>query len=214
MYEVFYNHNRLAIAGVNEDSILNTSARIIRADNPEIMPEIVQNFLSGDPYNVVLMGDPEKIWKEFSGHFQSMPAAGGVVQSDAGVLFIFRRGRWDLPKGKIDPGETVAEAALREVTEETGLQNLEIVRYLTTTWHVYTLAGSSAEAPPVLKDTHWFLMRGSSSDKLVPETGEDIESARWITPGELPLVLPETYASLQGIVRTMMTGTEDLTAET
>lgn len=204
MYEVFYNDNRLAIAGKEEDAILNTSALLVEAGNPEIIPEILKNFLSGDPYNVVLMGDTEELWSVFTQHFQAMPAAGGVVQSDSGFLFIYRRGRWDLPKGKIEPGETEAEAALREVTEETGLHNLEISGYLDTTWHVYELSDHSDAELPVLKETHWFLMKGSSSEKLVPETGEDIEAARWFMPGDLLWVLPETYRSLQGIVRRLI----------
>lgn len=206
MYEVFYNDNRLAIAGKDEEAILNNSALIIRTGNPETIPEILQNFLSGDPYNVVLLGDKEELWSVFKQYFQAVPAAGGVVQSDAGILFIYRRGRWDLPKGKIDPGETDSEAAIREVSEETGLKNLEIAAYLATTWHVYRVAGHSAGDLPVLKGTHWFLMRGASNEMLVPETGEDIEAARWFSPQELPMVLEETYPSLRSIVRTLLKG--------
>lgn len=206
MYEVFYNDNRLTIAGKDEDAILNTSVPIIRADNPEIMPEIVHNFLSGDPYSVVLMGDTKELRSVFAQHFQAMPAAGGVVQSDAGILFIYRRGRWDLPKGKIDPGETPERAAVREVTEETGLQNPEIIGFLGTTRHVYFLPGHSAGDQPVLKETHWFLMRGFSMEKLVPEADEDIEDARWFTPYELSVILEGTYPSLKSIITTLMTG--------
>lgn len=210
MYEVFYNDNCLTFAGEHEEIFLNTGSRIIRAESSDIIPEIIHEFLSGDPCHLVLAGDAENLWEVFSGHFQAIPAAGGVVQSESGFLFIFRRGRWDLPKGKIDPGETAAEAALREVTEETGLRNPEIVRYLGTTWHVYKPASNPASSIPVLKDTHWFLMRASASEQLVPETAEDIDEARWFMPYDLPLVLPETYSSLKGIITKLSEGKEGL----
>ena len=105
-------------------------------------------------------------------------AAGGYVvrQTDAGnqVLMILRRGVWDLPKGKIDEGETPAECALREVAEETGAEGLTIRRGVGLTLHTCVENGA-----PVRKTTWWFLM-STTSDMFTPEAEEQIERVEWI----------------------------------
>ncbi len=71
--------------------------------------------------------DLEKLKKAFFKLFKPVTAAGGLVENEKGeVLLIFRRGKWDLPKGKLDPGETIEQCAVREVEEETGLKNIEL----------------------------------------------------------------------------------------
>ena len=88
---------------------------------------------------------------------------------------IFRRGSWDLPKGKMEPFETKSEAALREVQEETGLKNIALITKLCTTYHIY---GERPERR-FLKPSYWYLM--SSTDKvLTPQKEEDIEIAEWV----------------------------------
>ena len=90
------------------------------------------------------------------------------------ILMIFRRDKWDFPKGKVEPGETFECAALREVEEETGVQQLTITEALPDTQHTYTLDGSG-----ILKTTHWYRMRAPKQE-LVPQTEEDIAQALWI----------------------------------
>lgn len=112
---------------------------------------------------------------------QPVVAAGGVVvrAGPAGivqVLILYRRGEWDLPKGKLDEGETVAECALREVEEETGLAGLRLGPHLTTTMHRYEDAYGSWD-----KTTHWYLMKvDGDGGKLTPQTEEQIESLEWV----------------------------------
>ncbi len=123
---------------------------------------------------VVFSNDLDKMWSDFQSLFRLISAAGGAVTNPAGkYLLIFRRGSWDLPKGKIDKGETPPVAALREVEEETGLTQLELGTHLLDTWHTYQQDGKK-----VLKTTHWFLMK-TAQDKLTPQTEEDIEQAVW-----------------------------------
>jgi 8-oxo-dGTP pyrophosphatase MutT (NUDIX family) len=109
-------------------------------------------------------------------HFRWVEAAGGVVANEAGhILLMHRRGMWDLPKGKIDAGESPTEAACREITEETGLHQLKLTRRLLHTYHVYKDRGHWW-----LKKTYWFTVLGSATETLVPQTTEDITALVWV----------------------------------
>jgi mutator protein MutT len=124
-------------------------------------------------------------------------AAGGLVENEKGeILFIFRRGKWDLPKGKIDPGETLEECAIREVEEETGITNLRLIKFLLVTYHDYTEGGMK-----IKKESHWFLMNASSQQALVPQLEEDISEIRWIAPADLGSVLKNTYPTIVDVLK-------------
>ncbi|MFN4284344.1 MAG: NUDIX hydrolase [Lacibacter sp.] len=146
---------------------------------------------------VLLDSDLEKLKKAFFRHFTPVTAAGGVVQNEAGaVLLIYRRGHWDLPKGKVDAGESLESCALREVKEETGLQQVLLVRPLTVTYHTYNEFGKH-----MLKDTHWFLMQAAGSQQVVPQTEEDIEEVRWVPVAELSNYYAHTYPSIRDVLQ-------------
>ncbi|KAA3623119.1 MAG: NUDIX hydrolase [Bacteroidetes bacterium] len=118
----------------------------------------------------------DKLINDFKGHYKIIEAAGGLVQNQEGkLLLIFRRGTWDLPKGKIDKGEDPPTAAIREVQEETGISNVEIIKPAGETWHTYR----TKKGKRILKKTYWFLMK-TSDKSLVPQTEEDIEEAVWL----------------------------------
>ncbi len=120
--------------------------------------------------------DVEQMWADFSSHFRLVEAAGGLVRNLAGeCLLIFRRGHWDLPKGKLDKGESPAQAAVREVQEETGLSYLELGQPLPTSYHTYR----DGKNRRVLKPTYWFAMR-TTETTLQPQAEEDIEEAVWM----------------------------------
>ncbi len=124
-------------------------------------------------------------------------AAGGLVQNEMGdILFMFRRGKWDLPKGKLDPGETLEECALREVEEETGVGQLELKKFLLQTLHEYEELGKVIE-----KKTHWYFMTTTSHQKLIPQTEEDITELRWIAPADFDIVLRNTYPAIVEVLR-------------
>lgn len=112
--------------------------------------------------------------------FERIDAAGGLVQrkSDGKYLFMYRRGRWDLPKGKVDEGETIPEAALREVREETDLQDVELGAQLAITRHTYKL-----KSQRILKYTYWFQMQ-SEGRAAHPQAEEGIEEIRWMSLAE------------------------------
>ncbi len=142
---------------------------------------------------MVVFGHPvEELWRWFREGHRGVHAAGGAVTDASGrLLAIHRLGRWDLPKGKVEPGEEVAAAAVREVQEECGLQRLRVVRPLCLTWHTYARNGERH-----LKCTHWFFMEGDATEPLTAQAEEDIEAVRWLVPEEVDAMRLGTYPSL------------------
>jgi 8-oxo-dGTP pyrophosphatase MutT (NUDIX family) len=124
-------------------------------------------------------------------------AAGGLVLNENGeVLFMFRRGKWDLPKGKLDPGESLEECALREVEEETGLGHLTLEKFLLITEHDYEEKGTA-----IRKETHWYLMRANGDQPLVPQEEEDISDLKWLGTPEFRIVENNTYPSILDVLK-------------
>ncbi|WP_346238865.1 NUDIX hydrolase [Niabella insulamsoli] len=157
------------------------------------LPQIQRGIFLHDDFEAL----KTKFFKKFDLHV----AGGGLVINELGAfLLIFRRGSWDLPKGHQDKGETIETTALREVTEETGLHQIKIKEPLTTTYHTYEQGTHH-----ILKASHWFLMEGSSTDKLVPQTEEDIEAIQWVAPSELDAYLPKCYPSIRQVIHAYQT---------
>ena len=128
---------------------------------------------------------------------RTLIAAGGLVQNELGhVLMIFRRGYWDLPKGKLDPQESIDECALREVTEETGLQDITMGRFICTTTHEYYDKWLQQD---VVKESHWYHMQASLTQPLVPQTEEDITAIRWVDAAEWSSLLELSYPTIQQV---------------
>src|SRR5665213_836447 len=131
---------------------------------------------------IILGKDLQKLKEAFFKHFHLIQAGGGLVKNkNQDILMIFRRDKWDLPKGKLDEGETIEECAKREVEEETGLSHLKIIKPITITYHTYILFGKHN-----LKETHWYLMNASGDEKLIPQTEEEITEIIWAKKEELP----------------------------
>jgi 8-oxo-dGTP pyrophosphatase MutT (NUDIX family) len=127
----------------------------------------------------------------------SIDAAGGLVTNSKGeYLFIFRRGKWDLPKGKVDPGESFQSAAIREVSEETGLKNITLEKRLISTYHTYAYKKGTA-----LKKTYWFDVAFKGNELPIPQESEDIEEVRWFKPEELKVPFSNTYALIKDIFK-------------
>jgi 8-oxo-dGTP pyrophosphatase MutT (NUDIX family) len=125
-------------------------------------------------------------------------AAGGLVfNENKELLMIFRRGFWDLPKGKLDKGETIKSCAVREVEEETGLQNIETGNFIGLTKHQYFDKHINAE---VIKESHWFVMNVSGNQKLIPQTEEDITEIKWVKKSDLKNYLDKSYKNIVEIV--------------
>lgn len=123
-------------------------------------------------------------------------AGGGLVYNELGeLLMIFRKGKWDLPKGKLDHGETISECALREVQEETGLTHLVLGTKICDTYHIYAEKGKQ-----IIKVTAWYKMAGMAGDKLSPQKEENILEARWVSPQDLPPLAAKSYYAIRELL--------------
>jgi len=125
-------------------------------------------------------------------------AAGGLVLNDDNeLLMIFRRKKWDLPKGKLDEGESVEACAVREVKEETGLQILKLEKFINTTLHMYTDVHLNQD---VKKETHWFKMYAPNNQQLIPQLDEGIEEIEWVNNKGLQEKLQNSYVNIIEII--------------
>ncbi len=119
-------------------------------------------------------------------------AAGGLVRNSRDeVLMIYRNGKWDLPKGKIEEGEELEECAIREVEEETGIQDLELIRYLDTTYHIFNRKGRMK-----IKRTIWYEMKSDYPGPFIPQEDEDITKVKWKGGEKLHKALKKSYANI------------------
>lgn len=126
-------------------------------------------------------------------------AAGCIVSDEAdNMLLISRNGRWDLPKGKVEPGETLHQAALRETAEETGVECLdESSSLIIKTYHIYNLYGGWH-----LKQTSWFSAKAAGvKPEGKPQGEEGIAEVVWVTPDEWHRRLMHSYGTMKTIAR-------------
>ena len=146
---------------------------------------------------ILLHTDLEQLKKSFFKKFTLIKAAGGLVLDDDGqLLLIFRRGKWDLPKGKLDPGESPEVCAEREVKEETGLNSATIKKHLITTYHTYEESGKQ-----ILKETAWYLMHSPNQPSLEPQTNEQIMEAVWVPKKEIKKYTSNTYFLIKDVLK-------------
>lgn len=142
----------------------------------------------------VLIADLGVFKKELRKHFEVVYAAGGVVQHQGKCLMIYRRGKWDLPKGKIDEGEDAPAAALREIAEECNIEAV-IESKLCSTWHHYWLEGKI-----ILKKTKWYLMSTSNPESIKPQIEEDIEQIQWMDRVAVDKALNNSFSSIEYVI--------------
>lgn len=139
----------------------------------------------------------DQVLDELKKEFRYIEAAGGFIQKGDEYLFIHRHGRWDLPKGKLEKGEGVREAAIRECEEECGVKELQIKKSLGSTFHLYPFKKDIA-----LKQSFWFYMHTAFQGPLIPQTGESIEKAEWINESRvLSEILPDTYFTIRDVIQ-------------
>lgn len=138
----------------------------------------------------------EALKKAFFKHFKAIEAAGGVVENDKKeILFIYRLDKWDLPKGKLEKGENLEECAIREVEEETGVNNLTLKKKIGETYHTYNAFGKH-----FLKTSHWYHIICGKKQILVAQTEEQITEIKWVKPTDIKDTLANTYPSIKDIV--------------
>ena len=126
-------------------------------------------------------------------------AAGGLVWNEKNeLLMIFRQDKWDLPKGKLDEGESIETCAIREVREETGLKEVILGEFIGITRHEYFDRFIDAKA---IKESHWYAMRADSIQLLNPQLEENITEIKWVKIEEIPALLSESYVNIEIIIK-------------
>ncbi|KFF18683.1 MULTISPECIES: NUDIX hydrolase [Chryseobacterium] len=195
MYKVFVNEKKLLVSKHPEH--LEKELRYESFTTLEMALDILENT-SVKELNV--FGENiEEIWKEFQKLFRIIEAAGGLVSNPQGeLLFIKRLGKWDLPKGKMEKGESREESAVREIEEETGLKDVELLQFINTTYHIYI----ERNGEKILKCTHWFEMNFNGEDTSKPQIEEGITEVAWKNTTQIEdEVFPSTFQNIKLIVK-------------
>ena len=195
MYKVFFNQKFI---------LLTTDIISPKEDSPFFYVKftnkkfVVQMLKSKKVKMLYLYHSKEdKLWYYFLNMFKLIEAAGGLVRNlkTNHFLFIFRNKKWDLPKGRINKNEEVQKAAIREVEEETGVENLSITKPLNTTFHIF-----KRNRKYRLKKTFWYLMETDYDGELTPEIKEGIEKAIWIDKKLIVPLKSEMYQNINLII--------------
>jgi 8-oxo-dGTP pyrophosphatase MutT (NUDIX family) len=152
-----------------------------------------QKVHAGIFYHEKLEALKKAFWKKFI----LILAGGGLVQNEKEeLLLMLRRGKWDLPKGKLDKGESLEQCAVREVKEETGLVSVKLKKFLLVTYHTYDESGKH-----FLKESHWYRMAADGNQKLIPQKTEQITKLQWTSEKEIMALVKNTYPSILDVIK-------------
>lgn len=205
MYKVFINDKPLILSSRPDFNFPdgNSEVKVEISDRNSIEQAFAKlvdrnfNFSGALFYN---NRSASQLLDDFISVFPILEAAGGVVMNNKKErLFIYRFGKWDLPKGKIEAGESIEEAAVREVEEETGISGPIIITGLPSTYHMYMYKNKW-----VLKQNHWFAMQYIGNEPLVPQQEEGITKVEWRGSHKMNEVFSNTYISLHDLLHTDM----------
>ncbi|MCG6186608.1 NUDIX hydrolase [Maribellus maritimus] len=202
MYKVFFNQKLINISTRENITLNKTTIQGTDSFNVFDVRRWFQNFILNNVAEAVLThSSPVDFFEVFKSAFIQIDAAGGVVFNGEGKqLFILRNGVWDLPKGKVEKGETTRDAAIREVEEECGITGLQIARELPSTYHIYQSPYKKSKGEWIFKETFWYEMNYSGAKTGVPQQEEGITKIKWFAPAELGEVLENTYENLRQII--------------
>ena len=194
MYKVFIDHKPIILVKKSK-----TDESLISIPSEEIKDVIVDlkkylKKISIDKPLQLICDSPKKEFKRLFSDFKEVTAAGGLVKGDKGFLLIFRKGLWDIPKGKMEKGEDEEETAVREVKEECGIKPV-LEDLIVKTYHTYIHKNKR-----VLKITYWYLMFYYGKKKLIPQLDEGITDVRWANIDELFAIRGKTYGSVNEVI--------------
>lgn len=190
MYKVFINDKLLLLTNKLEKE---RNVKIYSLENVNI-PNLINNFYNNKIDKAILYHpDIELLFKKFKSKLTIYNAGGGIVKNKENkTLFIYRCGKWDLPKGGVETNEQIQQTAIREVEEETGVTQLSIIEQLPTTYHIFRM-GSKL----ILKITQWFAMHTNFDGQPKGQIEEGIEKVEWIDQNQLQEVLQNTYQNIK-----------------
>jgi ADP-ribose pyrophosphatase YjhB (NUDIX family) len=193
MYEVFVNNRPLVFV---ENQKSDNSFAITYSDDLNWQDIVISLDNSEFEKVSIVCADVEIAWHSFITSFQKIVAGGGVVRNkDKELLFIFRNGKWDLPKGKLEPNENIEDCSLREVEEECGASGLRIISKLNKSYHMYF------QNNWIFKETNWFVMDTSFEGELTAQTEEGIQLVEWKTQGQINECLLNTYSNIEKVIK-------------
>jgi 8-oxo-dGTP pyrophosphatase MutT (NUDIX family) len=173
-----------------------TNFKNLMIDSVDII-KVLQLLKKNKYKSVRLIGSSEdELLESFLKLLPNVIAGGGKVFNSKGhILFIFRNGKWDLPKGKAEANETIDQTALREVGEETGIRDLSICKPLEITYHIFKRKNKI-----LLKKTYWFEMYSSYEGNFKPQVKEGITKVKWIDPKKLKKIKKNIYANIDQLL--------------
>ncbi len=194
IYKVFFNER---VVFLSDNTILDTKIDLYKSyrftNNYELENKI-NEFKSNLSINhlYIYHDNVNELLNSFKSCFKLIDAAGGVVLNpNKEILSIKRLGKWDLPKGKVEIAENIKEAAIREVQEECGINEIKILSDLNPTFHTYILKNEY-----ILKTTYWFTMECKDPENITPQTEEDITEVKWIPQNNTEQIKANTYLSI------------------
>lgn len=190
MYDLacnYYPTNPLPSFSPTTDILIQTKMHHL----PQLLDEIAQITPSKPRSITILVSEQADIRLVLKQYFKLIKAAGGIVNKGEQILMIYRAYNWDLPKGKIEKGESKLNAAVREVNEECGVKVIAKAQFCTT-WHAF-----QADQTNILKGTTWYLMDCVDDTHMAPQEEEDIEHVAWIDIDKLAPILENTYTNIK-----------------
>ena len=199
MYKVFFNDRKVFLTDDFQKHFNVNYGLFYKYQNKGELEELLgfYRILKKIDTLYIFHSDIEELRNTFRACYLNINAAGGLVKNkDGKILIIKRRNRWDLPKGKSDAEESIQQTAIREVTEECGISDIEITQPLLSTYHTYTINDK-----PVLKKTTWFEMIYSGNIDPIPQIKEHITEVKWFDKSELGEIVKNTYQLIVDVFR-------------
>jgi ADP-ribose pyrophosphatase YjhB (NUDIX family) len=196
--KIYFNNKFIEFASSQTQSSQNQTIKIYDAENKQTLKNIIDNFLDQNNFNSVQISNYnfQQVFDFFKNSFSYIEAAGGFIERNKQYLFIHRLGKWDLPKGKLEKKETIENAAIRECEEECAVKKLEIIKQLSSTYHIYPYKTGYA-----LKQTYWFYMKTNYAEKLKPQTEENIDEVKWFSENEVKqIAFNDTYLTIKDVI--------------
>ena len=189
MYKVFINDKPIILTS----SFQNEETFSVQLFKRTVVDEVIYRLKNENIEGIVLHCDNlEQDWENFKNNFKVVVAGGGLVTNEnQDILFIYRNDKWDLPKGRIEEGESIDTTAIREVEEECGIKDLQIKQKLITTWHIYY------QNQYCLKETQWCLMDSNYKGELKPQVEEGITAVKFISNSDINSVLSNSYSNIK-----------------
>jgi len=201
MYKIKFGEHTLRImsdvCSFSFEEIGKNKAVIYNYTKSRKLESLIGQIIGSPIKNHILVHtDVDLVFNELAKNFTCIDAGGGLVINEKNqILFIFRNGKWDLPKGKIEFNETIELGAVREVEEECGIKVSRLEKKIAVTYHTYLL-----DTKRILKSNYWFLMHADSHQILQPQAEENIEKVEWKNISETKDLLENSYDTIAELI--------------